>query len=131
MDLHWWSIEVRNSMLPAAAWRAGYGEILVEAALTHGVRNWHWGMWSSGVVLELGFADYDDWARFRSLPLVTAALDAVPDPINGLYVYPGRGGSAAASLPRRGPRPLGAGAAPLPEEPAPVVVARPELLIAG
>jgi hypothetical protein len=48
----------------------------------------------------------------------------VPDPINGLLVYPGRGGSAGATHPRRPRPPLGAGAAPLPVEPEPVIVAR-------
>jgi hypothetical protein len=44
-------------------------------------------------------------------------LDAVPDPINGLMVYPGRGGSSGRVEPRR-PRPVaGAGAAPVPTEP--------------
>jgi hypothetical protein len=48
---------------------------------------------------------------------VRAALDAVPDPVNGLLIYPGRGGSSGRVQPRR-PRPIaGAGAAPLPEEP--------------
>jgi hypothetical protein len=130
MALHWWSIEVRDGVLPARHWAHGYGEALVEAALTHGVRDFHWSNEPFGVVLELGFAEVDDWDRFRGLPLVTAALDAVPDPVGGLYVYPGRGGSSGATLPRRGPRPCGAGAAPLPEEPEPVVVARPLLLIA-
>jgi hypothetical protein len=50
---------------------------------------------------------------------VRAALDAVPDPVNGLLVYRGRGGGAGAGT-RRRPRPFaGAGAVELPE-PAPV-----------
>jgi hypothetical protein len=130
MGMHWWSIEVRDGVLPAGAWRHGYGEALVEAALAHGVRDWYWSIETFGVVLELGFVESEDWDRFRRLPLVTAALDAVPDPVGGLYVYPGRGGSSGAILPRRGPRPCGAGAAPLPEAPEPLVVARPALLIA-
>jgi len=45
---------------------------------------------------------------------VQAALDAVPDPVSGLIVYKGRGGSAGRLRPRR-PRPLaGAGAVALP-----------------
>ncbi len=47
--------------------------------------------------------------------MVQAALDAVPDPVNGLLVYRGRGGGAGATSPRR-PRPgAGAGAMSLPE----------------
>jgi hypothetical protein len=124
MGLQWWSIEVRDGRFSASQWRDAHGENLIEAALTHGAREWHWMFADFGVVLELGFADADDWARYRGLPAVTAALDSVPDSIAGLYVYPGRGGSSGASLWRRGPRPLGAGAAPLPETPDPVLVAR-------
>jgi hypothetical protein len=52
---------------------------------------------------------------FRALPAVRAALDAVPDPVNGLLIYRGRGGSAGRPVPRK-PRPLaGAGAVALPE----------------
>jgi hypothetical protein len=56
-------------------------------------------------------ADEEARDRFRTLPAVTAALDAVPDPVNGVLVYPGRGGGSGASRPRRpGPAPA-AGAA--------------------
>jgi hypothetical protein len=67
-----------------------------------------------GVVLEVAFRETDEWERFRALPVVQAALDATPDPVNGLYVYPGRGGSAAAPSKRPKPRPAGAGAAAIP-----------------
>jgi hypothetical protein len=125
MQVQWWSVEVRDGVFSAHRWRDAHGEALIEAALTHGVREWHWSFMEFGVVLELAFADTGDWRRFRGLPAVTAALDAVPDPIMGLYVYPGRGGSAGAGLPRRTPSPCGAGAAALPETPEPLVVARP------
>ena len=43
-----------------------------------------------------------------------AALDAVPDPINGLMIYPGRGGSSGARVPQPAARAVaGAGAAPI------------------
>ncbi len=51
-------------------------------------------------------------------PLVKAALDAVPDPINGLIYYPGQGGTALASVPRR-PKPAPAAAAAELPEPGP------------
>jgi hypothetical protein len=55
------------------------------------------------------------WDFFYALPAVQAALDAVPDPLSGLAVHRGRGGSSGTRLPRR-PRPLaGAGAVELPE----------------
>ncbi|WP_433216450.1 hypothetical protein ACQP00_07830 [Dactylosporangium sp. CS-047395] len=125
MDLSWWSIEVRDGEYPARAWRDAYSPALIEAALTHGARDWAFRSEDFGVVFELGFADEADWQRFRQLPAVIAALDAVaPD---SLYVYRGRGGSAGAVHPRRrGPLPA-AGAAAVPIEPEPPIVARPPL----
>ncbi|MFI5892720.1 hypothetical protein ACIA5D_21680 [Actinoplanes sp. NPDC051513] len=122
MSVRWWSIEVRDGVLPAMRWKDGYGEALLEAAVTNGARKWEWTVIPGGVVLEVAFRESDEWDRFRSLPVVTAALDATPDPVNGLYVYPGRGGSASARSPKRKPRPTGAGAAaiPIPVEPPPV-----------
>ena len=120
----WWSIEVLHGPHSADVWRDSYGSALVEAAVSHGVRDWAWQRTEWGLVLEVHFADVEAWSVFRLLPGVQAALDAVPDPLLGLFVYPGRGGSASA-LARRRPRPhLGAGAAPLPVEPEPIIVAR-------
>lgn len=79
------------------------------------VRDW-------GVLLEITFRDQGDWLRFRGTPAVQAALDSVPDPVGGRWIYSGRGGSSAARMPRRPkPRRLSDGA-PLPEpelEPSP------------
>jgi hypothetical protein len=122
--MRWWSIEVRDGVLPAQRWKDGYGESLLEAAITHGAKRWEWTLMPGGVVLELAFRELDDWERFRALPVVTAALDATPDPVNGLYVYPGRGGSAGDRLPRRKPRPSGAGAAAAPLPPMEWLAAR-------
>ena len=118
MELQWWSIEVLDGAeLSAARWQDSYGNALVEAAITHGAYEWHWHRHSWGTVFEVGFRGDDRWASYRDLPVVRAALDAVPDPINGLMVYPGRGGSSGRIQPRR-PRPVaGAGAAPIPTEP--------------
>jgi hypothetical protein len=124
MNLQWWSIEVRDGAFPAAQWRNAHDEFLAEAALTHGARTWNWVILSWGVVLEVGFVDDEDWIRFRHLPAVQAALDAVPDPVGGLVIYPGRGGMSGAPMPRRPrPSPL-AGAAPLPESVDPPIIAR-------
>ena len=123
MDLHWWSIEVRNGGFPATVWRDAHREALVEAAITHGAREWVWVELPWGVVLEVAFAEPEAWLRFRELPAVHASLDAVPDRTSGLYIYPGRGGGSGAGHRRRPRHPLGAGAAPIPEEPEPVVVA--------
>jgi hypothetical protein len=122
--MRWWSIEVRDGVLPAQRWKDGYGESLLEAAITHGAKRWEWTLMPGGVLLEIAFKDDEDWARFRALPVVTAALDATPDPVNGLYVYPGRGGSAGDRLPRRKPRPSGAGAAAAPLPPTEWLAAR-------
>jgi hypothetical protein len=67
------------------------------------------------VVLEVAFAEEWRWERCYGLPAVQAALDATRDPVKGLLVHRGRGGSSGTRLPRR-PRPLaGAGAVELPE----------------
>jgi hypothetical protein len=112
----WWSIEVFDSAVQAAlAWKDSYGASLIESAITTGAADWIWTEHRSGVVFEVSFADEDQWLRFRALPGVQAALDAVPDVVNGLLVYRGRGGSSGAGIPRR-PRPsAGAGAVELPE----------------
>lgn len=117
MELHWWSIEVFDGAeLSAERWRDSYGNALVEAAITHGAFEWQWHRHSWGVLFEIGFRGHEQWPSYRDLPVVRAALDAVPDPINGLMVYPGRGGSSGRVEPRR-PRPVaGAGAAPIPTE---------------
>lgn len=127
--MKWWSIEVRDGVLPALRWKDGYGESLLEAAITHGAKRWEWTVLPGGVLLELGFREVDDWQRFRDLPVVTAALDATPDPVNGLFVYPGRGGSSTKPSRPRKPRPMGAGAAAMPvpvEPPLPALLAETE-----
>ena len=112
----WWSIEVFDSSLQAALlWKDSYRTQLTEAAITSRAVEWTWIEHKSGVVFEVCFADEDAWERFRNLPVVRSALDAVPDPAYGLLVYRGRGGGAGARQPKR-PRPsAGAGAMELPE----------------
>lgn len=112
----WWSIEVFDSQVQAALfWKESYRSRLVESAITSGATEWAWIEHRYGVVLEVCFADEEQWEVFRALPGVQAALDAVPDPVNGLLIYRGRGGGSGARSPRR-PRPsAGAGALELPE----------------
>jgi hypothetical protein len=111
----WWSIEVFDGEFPATRWRDSYSARLIEAALAHGATDWEWHIHRWGVVFEMTFPGEGQWAVFRALPATVAALDAVPDPVNGLLVYRGRGGSAGTAAPRR-PRPTaGAGAMMLPE----------------
>ena len=121
MDAHWWSIEVFDAaepgLLTASTWRDVYSSALIEAAITNGATDWNWESTNWGVVFEVAFRDYDGWSAFRNLPVVRAALDATPDPINGVMIYPGRGGGSSSRVPRR-PKPIaGAGGASLPKEP--------------
>ena len=114
----WMSIEVLDGAFSASLWAEAHGDSVIEAAFTSGSTDWSWHRHTWGVVLELAFDDDDAWERFRSLPAVDAALDAVPDPVSGLIVYKGRGGSSGKAAPRK-PRPLvgsGAAALPLPVE---------------
>jgi hypothetical protein len=111
----WWSIEVLHGETSAFRWQEQHDSELIEAALTNGAvdGSWHAGGW--GVVFEVLFQTEEQWQKFRDLPVVRAALDAVPDPVNGLLVYRGRGGGAGARNPRR-PKPApAASAVSLPE----------------
>jgi hypothetical protein len=110
----WLTVEVLDGTVPASEWQRAYENVLVEAAITHGAVFWDWHTTPWGVVLELVFEDDEPLERYRALPVVRAALDAVPDFAHGLIVYRGRGGGAGASV-RRRPRPQPvAGSAPLP-----------------
>src|ERR1700742_3222460 len=83
----WWSIEVFHADLSARQWKSSYANALEEAAPAHGA-------------LDAA------WQTYRTLPAVRAALDAAPDPVNGLIVYRGRGGASGSRWPRRrGPKP--------------------------
>jgi hypothetical protein len=113
----WWSIEVfSGDKLPAGAWRYAYEDVLTEAAVTHGALYWDWYDSQYGVVFEVCFATDEQWAAFRALATVQGALDAVPDPVNGLLVYRGRGGAAGSRRPRK-PKPAPGAAALELEEP--------------
>jgi hypothetical protein len=120
MSLHWWTIEVLDGPHSSASrWRDAHQETVVSAAVSFGAREWHWQTFGWGVLFEVAFDSEETWPEFRALPAVRAALDAVPDPVNGLLIYPGHGGSAGRVQPRR-PRPTaGAGAVPLPREEPP------------
>jgi hypothetical protein len=112
----WWSIEVFDSQIQAALrWQDSYRTQIVEAAITSGAGDWQWTEHKSGVVFEVSFADEDSWERFRSLPGVQAALDGAPDPVYGVLVYRGRGGSSGSRQPKRPKPSAGAGALELPE----------------
>ena len=112
-----WTIEIVDGQFSADVWFESHRDYLVEAAVTHGAQDWRWVSRDWGAILELEFADEEGWLRFRATLAVQAALDAVPDPVNGLFIYSGPGGSSGIKS-RRRPRPKpAAGAAPLPESP--------------
>ncbi len=113
----WLTIEVEHGDAASAeGWRRVHGQSLVEAAVTNGAINWEWHITRWGVILEVEFTDEVARDRFRTLPAVTAALDAVPDPVSGVLVYPGRGGGSGAGKPRK-PRPAPAAGAAEVDEP--------------
>lgn len=103
----WLSIEAQDAEVPASMWRSGHGEALTEAAVTNGATDWKWHAPRWGVLFEIEFPDETAREAFRALAGVQAALNAVPDPAKGLYVYPGRGGGATVQerTPRR-PAPI-------------------------
>jgi hypothetical protein len=110
----WFSMEVLDGAMSASVWSEAHGDALMESAFLNGATDWNWHRHTWGVVLELAFEDDTAWDRYLELPAVRAALDAVPDPVSGLIVYRGRGGTAGATSPRK-PKPLaGAGSAALP-----------------
>jgi hypothetical protein len=67
-----------------------------------------------GSVLEFTFADEPARDHFQTSPTLLAALDAAPDPVNGVLVYPHRGGGTGARMPRRPAPRSDAGAEELP-----------------
>jgi hypothetical protein len=112
---HWLTVEVLDADTPASGWLRSWHDSLAETAVSSGAVYWddHEHQW--GVVLEFAFDDEAARDRFRQHPAVRAALDAVPDVVNGVLVYPHRGGGSGSRVPRR-PRPvLGSGAVALPE----------------
>jgi hypothetical protein len=113
----WWSIEVfHGDKLPASRWRDTYEDLLTEAAITHGALYWEWHEFQYGVIFEVCFGTDEQWEAFLRLPTVRGALDSVPDPVNGLLVYRGRGGAAGSRKPRK-PKPAPSAAALELEEP--------------
>jgi hypothetical protein len=114
----YWSIEVFDSSeLPARRWKDAYQDKLTEAAVTNGSAEWAWHEHRYGVVFEVMFDSDEQWDAFRALPVVRAALDGAPDPVNGLIIYRGRGGGSGPRKPRR-PRPApSASSMALPEPP--------------
>jgi hypothetical protein len=114
MSSQWYSIEVLDGATAASLWSEIFGDSLVNAALGCGATDWNWHRHSWGVVFEVEFADEDAWDRYRASLSVERALDAAPDPVHGVIVYKGRGGSSGSRQPRPRRPLIGSGAAALP-----------------
>jgi hypothetical protein len=84
--MEWWLIEVLDGALSATQWKATHSSSLIESAIASGAVDWVWHEHRWGVVLEVAFNDEGQRAVFRDLPGVRAALDAVPDRVDGLVV---------------------------------------------
>jgi len=113
----WWSIEVFDAELqPARQWKLAHQDALTEAAISYGATSWEWHEHRYGVAFEVLFDGDEQWEAFRQLAAVQAALDNVPDPVNGLLIYRGRGGGAGPRKPRK-PKPAPSAMAVEREEP--------------
>lgn len=84
----------------ATGWREAYAHGLTESLITNGAESWQWFEHSWGVVLEVAFTGEEKWAGWLALPGTRAALDAVPDPVRGLLIHRGHGGSCGSYVPR-------------------------------
>ena len=86
----------------------------METALTHGATDWSWHRHTWGVVFEVSFDDEAAWESFTNLPMVRAALDAVPDPVTGSDHVSRSGRQLGGVVPPPAPSPVGSGSAALP-----------------
>ena len=114
----WFSIEVTNGASSARQWAESSLDLLVDEAIGGGASEWEIQYLPWGCVLEIEFPDEAAFELFRNRPSVLAALDRVPDPVSGLLVHRGRGGSSGSRRPR-GPLPMrgsDAAALPIPED---------------
>lgn len=84
---HWLTIEVQHAVSSAYRWRGSWADALLEAALTHGVRDWAWQTPDWGVILELEFSSEDNRDAFPGLPLVRAALGSAPEAVLGVSSF--------------------------------------------
>lgn len=96
----WWSIEVMDigdgAVHTASGWRDAYAQVLSESLITNGASTWRWTEHSWGVVLEVCLTDEAAWERWLALPGTRATLDAVPDPLRGLLIHRGPGGTSGS-----------------------------------
>lgn len=87
----WLLIEVLDGSVPASEWRRAHGEAFLDAAIADRAVRWSWRVNSRGVVFEIAFRTECIRDEFRDRQAIKAALDAVPDPQNGLSIFAGGG----------------------------------------
>lgn len=112
------AIEILDASFPASSWQRAYGDALTNAAMSWSGLDWDWREFSWGLAFFVAFPSEAEYEQWRTMPAVVAALDAVPDPVNGLVFHRGWSGTSGSGEPLR-PRPhAGAGAAeaPIPDE---------------
>jgi len=109
------AVEILDAQFSADSWRRAWGDALTTSAMSWSGLDWEWRHRTWGLIFLVAFpsqAEYDEW---RKMPVVIAALDAVPDPVNGVVFHRGWGGTSGSGEPRRGKPLAGAGGAEIPE----------------
>ncbi len=112
------AIEILDGAFPASSWQRAWGDSVTNAAMSWSGLDWDWRSFSWGLLLMIAFPSEAEYEQWRQVPAVIAALDAVPDPVNGLVFHRGWGGTSGSGEPRRGKPMAGAGGAevPVPED---------------
>ena len=118
-------VEILDAAFPASSWQHAYGDVVTNVAMEWSGLDWDWEEHRWGLVLKIAFPSEAEFEKWRSTPVVIAALDAVPDPVNGLIFHRGWGGTSGSGEPRRGKPLAGAGGAevPVPDDPDDTIIA--------
>jgi hypothetical protein len=109
------AIEILDAAFPASSWQRAWGDQLTTSAMSWSGLDWEWRHRTWGLIFLVAFPSQAEYEEWRKMPVVIAALDAVPDPVNGLVFHRGWGGTSGSGEPRKGKPLVGAGGAELPE----------------
>ncbi|MBP2327371.1 hypothetical protein JOF56_007756 [Kibdelosporangium banguiense] len=82
----WLLIEVLDGEVPASEWRRVHGGTFLDAAIADRAVRWSWRAHGRGVVFEIAFRTERIRDEFRHRQSIKAALEAVPDPRDGLTI---------------------------------------------
>jgi hypothetical protein len=115
------AIEILDAAFSASSWQHAYGDSLTTSAMSWSGLDWEWRHRTWGLIFLVAFPSQAEYEEWRKMPVVIAALDAVPDPVNGLVFHRGWGGTSGSGEPRRGKPLVGAGGAELAEPVAEVL----------